>query len=349
MPDKPVFAVRARFDPYYDRWLLEDLTMRSNGEPRWRMRLEVSKEGFRMLAARENEEITRADARRLSREISPDIDLDRLNENGADSHSLKLAKAVVASNRHDEEHALMFAEAKRRNAQLTPPLLDQLSLSGGGQEELAQLHAKLTELPYLRSAILGQGGKRSIYVSQDGLDWRRATNGYPSKRDAEIVYRGRISEGFGISPVQHWGKTKAAIRKILLPRAIELLQLEPMQRMLAAALAEGKTAVVLDRFVFWYETDGSVGWTVKEVGSPTKSKAEPAEWSQGTIISKNFGRIVVLPFTKDDGERVNGYTRNGPGDGPAKPRAPGEYKEIPFSRLSGDTALGLLGELPYGP
>lgn len=349
MADKTAYWVRVKFDPYYGRWFLEDLTIGVTGEPRWVKRREPWKNGLMVPAFREDEATARADARRLSRELSPDIDLDNLSENGADSRSLKLAKAVVASIRHDEEQALMFAEAKRRNSGLLPPRLDQLTLSGGDDAELVELHGKLEALPYLRTATLGRGVVQSIYISQDGLAWRRATNGYLSRRQAEIVHRARISDGFGISPFDHWGKTKAAIRKILLPRAIELLQLEPMKAMLAAALAEGKTAVVLDRFVFWYETDGGVGWTVKEVGDPSKSESDPAEWKQGTIISKNFGRIVVLPFTKDDGERVNGYTRNGPGDGPAKPRAPGQHKEIPFTRLSGDAALGLLGELPYGP
>ena len=196
---------------------------------------------------------------------------------------------------------------------------------------------------------LGRGVTRSIYISQDGFAWRRATNGYLSRRGAEIVHRARIADGFGLNALEHWGRTKAAIRKILLPSAIRLLQLEPMKAMLAEALARGRTAVVLDRFVFWYESDGSIGWTVKELGNPGRSDSDPAEWRDGTIISKNFGRNVVLPFTKDDGERVNSYTRNGPGDGPAKPRMPGQHKEIPFTRLSGDTALGLFGELPYGP
>lgn len=349
MADTPTYWVRVKFDPYYKRWLLEDLKFGVTGEPRWVKRREPWKNGLMVSAFRDDEATARAEARRLSRELSPDIDLDKIHENGGDSRSLKLSKAVVASIRHDDEQALMFAEAKRRNGELVAPRLDQLTLSGGSEEDLIELHSKLEELPYLRTVTLGRSVTQSIFTSLDGLSWRRATNGYLSRREAEIVHRARISEGFGISPFEHWGKTKAAIRKILLPRAIELLQLEPMKAMLATALAEGKTAVVLDRFVFWYEADGAIGWTVKELGDPSKTDRDPAEWAQGTIISKNFGRIVVLPFTKDDGERVNGYTRNGPGDGPAKPRAPGQYKEIPFTRLSGDAALGLLGELPYGP
>jgi len=349
MTNTPAYWVRTKFEAYFDRWFLEDLKFSATGEPRWVKRREITRHGLMAPAFRDDEATARADARRLSRELSPDIDLDKLSENHADSRSLKLAKAVVASNRHDEEQALMFAEAKRRHAALVPPKIDQLTLSGGREEERSELYRKLLDLPYLRMVTLGGGVTRAIYISQDGVAWRRATNGYLSRRDAEIVHRARISDGFGLNAFEHWGTTKAAIRKILLPSAIKLLQLEPMKVMLAEALAQGRTAVVLDRFVFWYESDGTVGWTVKELGSPGKSDSDPAEWAQGTIISKNFGRIVVLPFTKDDGERVNGYTRNGPGDGPAKPRVPGQHKEIPFTRLSGDAALGLFGELPYGP
>jgi len=136
---------------------------------------------------------------------------------------------------------------------------------------------------------------------------------------------------------------------MLLPRAIDMLQLQPMKDMLAEALAEGRHAVVLDRFVFWYEADGSVGWSVKELGAHDKTNADAVEWAAGNIVSKNFGRIVVLPFIKDDGTHVSGHTRNAPGDGPAKPRKPGEEKEVGFKRLQGDAMLGLLGELPYGP
>ena len=128
-----------------------------------------------------------------------------------------------------------------------------------------------------------------------------------------------------------------------------MLQLQPMKEMLAEALAAGSHAVVLDRFVFWYEPEGGIGWTVKEIGAHDSAQADAVEWAAGMIVSKNFGRIVVLPFIKDDGTRVAGHTRNAPGDGPAKPRRPGEAKEIAFMRLQGDAMLGLLGELPYGP
>ncbi|CHK89876.1 Uncharacterised protein [Salmonella enterica subsp. enterica serovar Typhi] len=70
-------------------------------------------------------------------------------------------------------------------------------------------------------------------------------------------------------------------------------------------------------------------------------------WKEGTIISKNHGRIVVLPYTKENGEHVRGYTKNAPNDGNALPRHKNEYVELPFEVLEGDLMIGLLGELNY--
>jgi hypothetical protein len=70
-------------------------------------------------------------------------------------------------------------------------------------------------------------------------------------------------------------------------------------------------------------------------------------WKQGTILSTNHGRLVILPYIKEDGEHVRGHTRNAPGDGKALPRYPGHFVDIPFRELSGDLMVGLFGELPY--
>jgi len=65
------------------------------------------------------------------------------------------------------------------------------------------------------------------------LNWRRLTNGYISRQAATWEHRARIADAFGLQPAQHWGRTKAAIRKMLLPRAIDMLQLQPTKEMLA--------------------------------------------------------------------------------------------------------------------
>jgi hypothetical protein len=120
-----------------------------------------------------------------------------------------------------------------------------------------------------------------------------------------------------------------------------------VRRLLDEALAAGTQALVLGNFVFWYETQGQVGWIVKALGSSKASGEADVVWEAGRIVSKNHGRIVVLPYVKENGEHVTGYTKNVKGDGPALPRHPAQYVEIPFERLEGDAMIKLFGELPY--
>ena len=119
-----------------------------------------------------------------------------------------------------------------------------------------------------------------------------------------------------------------------------------MQRLLAEAFARGERVLVSNAIVFWYEDDGGLGWQVKETGSTTEADGATL-WREGTIRSTNHGRLVILPYVKEDGEKVRGHTRNAPGDGRALPRHPDHYVDIPFSLYSGDLMIGLFGELPY--
>ncbi|MGN6819208.1 MAG: hypothetical protein ACTHJR_11130 [Sphingomonas sp.] len=348
MTDENIYAVRATHDAYYNWWFLENLVIGANGEPMWRRRRPQLSIGVPPRAEVERDE-TQAKklARKLTRDLGQNLDIAVLGEHGQNSTLLKLSKAYLASRRREDEEAMMFIEGQKRHAgTITPP---RSAIVAPSDADADDIHRALQELPYLRTVVVGHGVTRALAHSADGLTWRRLSNGYISRKGATWGHRARIADAFGLHPAEHWGRTKAAIRKILLPRAIDMLQLQPMKEMLAEALAAGRHAVVLDRFVFWYEPDGDIGWTVKEIGAHDAKHADAVEWAAGTIISKNFGRIVVLPFIKDDGTHVAGHTRNAPGDGPAKPRKPGESKHIAFTRLQGDAMLGLLGELPYGP
>jgi len=348
MIDAKVYAVRANYDAYYNWWFLENLLIGANGEPVWKRRRPQLGMGVPPRAEVERDETEAKQlARKLTRELGHNFDIAALGENGQSSTMLKLSKAYLASRRREDEEAMMFVEGKRRHAGTVAP--PRTAITAGSEEDADDIHRALQELPYLRTIVVGRGVTRSLAHSTDGLNWRRLTNGYISRQGATWGHRARIADAFGLHPSQHWGRTKAAIRKMLLPRAIDMLQLQPMKEMLAEALAAGRHAVVLDRFVFWYEPEGGIGWTVKEIGAYDAAHADAVEWAAGTIISRNFGRIVVLPFIKDDGTHVAGHTRNAPGDGPAKPRKPDEAKEIAFTRLQGDAMVGLLGELPYGP
>ncbi|MCY1368047.1 hypothetical protein D9M69_550060 [compost metagenome] len=88
-------------------------------------------------------------------------------------------------------------------------------------------------------------------------------------------------------------------------------------------------------------------WVVKQVGAAGAAADGEALWREGTILSKNHGRIVVLPYIKEGGEKVQGHTKNAPHDGRALPRHPDDYIELPFEVLDGDLMYGLFGELNY--
>lgn len=55
----------------------------------------------------------------------------------------------------------------------------------------------------------------------------------------------------------------------------------------------------------------------------------------------------ALRGVKENGEHVQGHTKNSASDGKALPRHPEHFLELPFEVLEGDLMIGLLGELPY--
>lgn len=64
-------------------------------------------------------------------------------------------------------------------------------------------------------------------------------------------------------------------------------------------------------------------------------------------LCKNHGRIVVLPYIKENVERVQSQTKNSAHDGKAAPRHPDLYVTLPIEMLDGDLMIGLFGELQY--
>ncbi|TDX23351.1 hypothetical protein [Rhodovulum visakhapatnamense] len=201
-------------------------------------------------------------------------------------------------------------------------------------------------MPYLQVAKVGRSNSRwsqsLLYLGIDGV-WSKPY--HAGAKAALTAEHAKIANGFDLSANIHWGKAKARIRQILLPRANQLLQLASVQRLLAEALARGERVLVSNGIVFWYEDDG-LGWQIKAT-SATRESDGATIWREGTILSTNHGRLVVLPYIKENGEQVRGHTRNGPNDGRALPRHHDHYVEIPFSLYDGDLMIGLFGELPY--
>lgn len=256
---------------------------------------------------------------------------------------LKVEKAITAKNRLLSEEQTMLNEGIRRHQASSKEHDYEIIVDNRYQSLIPPLSKILRETPYIKIARLHRYGTTLLRKGKN--DW--TTFGKHTKQTAKYYYRERIAAAYGFDGTDHWGETKAKIRKLLLPRANELLQEASIKRILADALAKGRKVVVLSGFVFWFEEEGELGWIIKEANYTQVDKRGNTLWIEGRIISKNHGRIVVLPYIKENREFVNGHTKNAPNDGKAKPRHSEDYLELPFEILEDDLMIGLFGELKY--
>ncbi|MBP5053738.1 hypothetical protein [Pseudomonas chlororaphis] len=256
---------------------------------------------------------------------------------------LKVEKALTSGRRIRDEEELMEQEALRRNASQPRPSAVDLELPRRLEALRVPLSQELNQAPYLQLIAFP---KYDVCLRRKGdLEWEYLSR--LNTKLSQFCFRERIARGFGLSGADHWGRTKAQIRAALLPRANQLLQQASVVQMLADARACGQRVVVCGGFVFWYEEDGVPRWVIKNTGGESNSAEGTTLWHEGTILSKNHGRIVVLPYIKENGECVQGHTKNAPHDGKALPRHPDQYVTLPFEILDGDLMIGLFGELPY--
>ncbi|KAA6490835.1 hypothetical protein DXT98_01355 [Agrobacterium sp. ICMP 7243] len=340
-----ILAVWPVYRPRYKWWCMQELVDNSPESPTWRERRIPTADNTVKMDVYRN----RADAVAAAIALNPAL-LSALESRKMDpfikrSLRLKVSKALQAKERLQDEELLMLTEGLRRTAQLPRPEISDLMLDPSSEEFRQQLWEQLVQMPYLSVASVENSARHDKILYKVGeKSWSKPF--YATEKLAIIAERAKIAEAYGLSSGDHWGRSKAQIREILLPRANQLLKLASVQRMLAEALAKGQRVLVSNGIVFWYEEDGSIGWQVKETTSTNESDGATL-WTEGTILSKNHGRLVILPYIKDDGEQVKGHTKNGPNDGRAKPRHPDQYVNIPFKQLTGDLMIGLLGELPY--
>ncbi|MDH0830635.1 hypothetical protein [Klebsiella michiganensis] len=287
------------------------------------------------------------DARNWAIEMNKNIDIDiyklTLSLPEKESLRLKVDKALTAKIRLMDEEQMMLNEATMKHTNDPRICPEELILKPELESLREPLLDALNERPYLRFIYLPR--YQICLQLVENNTWDRSN--LISSRAAKICYQERIARGFGLSGGAHWGKTKSAIRSMLLPRANQLLQLASVKRMLDEAIRNGKRVLVFSNYVFWYEDKNQVGWSVKELSESEVTSRGNTIWTKGTIISKNHGRIVVLPYTKENGEHVKGYTKNAPNDGKALPRHKDEYVELPFEILDGDLMFSLFGELKY--
>lgn len=320
-----------------------ELQLKPDGSLDWYLRRDdESRDGFGPIHYQDYESAV-AEAKATNTQLAGAVDQLALPTEQKESLRLKVQKALAVEERLLSEERLMLAEAVKRHAADPRPDLNDLVLLNCTDDFRVALHEYLQKYPYVHWVGLGRFG---VVLQRDGeFGWKKYTAF--NNKSGNYCYRERIARGFGFSGTEHWGKTKAAIRDALLPRANKLLHLASVKRLLADALHRGQRVLILQGFVFWYE-DGKVPhWEVKQVGSSGSSATNDALWRDGTILSKNHGRIVVLPYIKEGGERVQGHTKNAPHDGKALPRHSDDFVELSFEVLDGDLMYGLFGELNY--
>lgn len=258
---------------------------------------------------------------------------------------LKVKKRTTAQKRLVREEDLMLREAL--SIYKSKPFLAEewqdIEIHGASDSLRSALYKRLTETPYVKIVRISE--HRLTLVKGDDNVWRR---GLHTQTTAKYSYREMIARPFGFDGMQNWSKTKASIRAALLPKANKLLQLESVKKHLEQEYKKGVKVILSGDYLFWFEEQGNlVGWQVKFASIPDSDKGKNALWVEGKIVSKNHGRIVVLPYVRENGEFVMGYTKNAPNDGKAIERAPGDYLELPFTVLHQDLMFELSGKLNF--
>lgn len=324
-------------------WHMLELQLKPDGDFDWYLRRDdVAHGGYGSITYRDYDTAV-AEAKSTNLLLEQAVKNLAIPSQQAESMRLKVQKALTAEERLMSEERLMLMEAIKLHGADPRPRLEDLIVLNGNDVLRAELHRCLLQYPYVQLVFLAQYGM--LLECEGNFTWRGI--GANSHKVALYAYREKIARGFGMSGTGHWGQTKAAIRDALLPRANKLLQLASVKLLLADALHRGQQVLIVGSFVFWYESGNVPQWVVKQVGAPGKSETGEAMWLEGTILSKNHGRIVVLPYIKENGEQVQGHTKNSPHDGKALPRHRNDYVELPFEVLKGDLMYSLFGELKY--
>lgn len=340
-----ILAVWPEYEPLRGNWQMQEMVEVPGAKPKWRDRRIPTASGNVKLDIYLDAESAAQSADAGNESYARELRERPMSEELLRSIQLRVDKGLQSKERLRDEEKLMLAEARRRNAHMPAPAAGELALGPSAERYRDALTSVLAEYPYLTGARVGDFSDRTALGKDGDGVWQVLAEGSLHAKGAKLIERSKIASGFGLNPSRHWGEVKAEIRQMLLPRANQLLQLASVRRLLDEALARGDRVLVCNGIVFWYE-DGQVGWQIKAT-SPSEEADTTSLWLEGTIVSKNHGRIVVLPFVKDSGEHVSGHTKNAPHDGRAKPRHPTQYVEITFRKLDGDLMIGLFGELPY--
>lgn len=327
----------------YERFFMSVLKIKDDLSLHWYKKYKQDERGVIRLDVYDDLKSSSSIATDNNKQYIQNIDLLSLSDDEKRSLLLKVEKAVTSKERLLNEEALMLQEAIRLHKDMPKRIIDDFVFPDLSQDFKGAAVKILNETPYVKVLYVPPYG--IVLRLKDGNDWSQRC--VRTKTAVQQCYRERIAGGFGLSGAEHWGKTKAKIRTMLLPRANKLLQLSSVKLLLADAKARGQKVLLAGDFVFWYEENGNVGWEVKAVGDSGSNSAGNTLWKEGKILSKNHGRIVVFPYIKENGEYVKGHTKNAPNDGKALLRHPNDYVELPFEVLEDDLMIGLFGELRY--
>lgn len=249
------------------------------------------------------------------------------------STELKERKAKERSERMAREDAFLRVKAAEKAAAdgVLPPACEALSLVGQTASEsvLERIAVELCGKPYLRHVLMDDGGYLRLYVSENRLAWKEWGQYETYRRKRRIADRAVIADAFGMDPKDNWLKVRGALLKMLKPINLDMLHRKDVQEALEGARAAGRTLVVIRQLAFlWDEEAGK--WQLREVERRDGATATSYSlWAEGPIESTNYGRIIVLPYVKEDGTKVVGYTRSAPYEGRADRRA--ETKVIRFA------------------
>ena len=327
-----------KWPEYDDLWYIFNLQLKRDGKLDWFIR-----EPADGPVSYNNLEEALKEVKSTNTELIENLDTLALPLAEKLSIKLKVEKAITAEGRLMEEESWMLNEAVKRHLNDPRPKAEDLLLQTSFESLREPLFQILQQFPYIRYARISKYG--ITLKRKDDNDWTTRT--LHDRKTAIYCAREKIARGFDLAGTDHWGQAKAEIRSALLPRANQLLQETGFKMMLDDAKRRGQRVVVCGNFVFWYEENNSVGWIVKEVGGSSSGKEGHTVWKEGTILSKNHGRIVVLPYIKESGEFVQGHTKNAPHDGKANLRHPDHYVQLPFEILEGDLMYDLLGRMKY--
>jgi hypothetical protein len=279
--DLPTLAIWPERWYETDSWMIYDYKLKTDGTLKWYRSYTETENGH--VKAIVYDDYTEAKNRTLRDNVLliSNINSLQVSEEIKQSLRLKVEKAIDCKSRLQNEELLMLQEAVKRNENAPRPKYNELIIPTLYSEPVRKLlFEDLNRTPYVQPVLINRHG--IILLKKSDNDWSKAIR--INKKSATLTFREKIAGGFGLNASDNWRTTKAIIRKKLLPRANELLQLSSVKRMLDSALLYGQKVLVAGDFVFWFEEGSSVGWMIKEASDSERSKLGHTLWKEGTII-----------------------------------------------------------------